>query len=132
MSRYYERRTGDWEQCYLLGPADHNSISTFFEFVPNGTLGFQIKKIRIWIESIESFLGVDSMDSKSFFGFAQKNGKSIFGFEILIWILTKGTYPQSLDLTTTLCQFQRIRKSDKRVTTCELTSGSNLNWNQRT
>ena len=69
-------------------------MSTFFESVPNKTLGFQIQKIRIWIESIESFLRVDSMDWKSFFGFAQRNRKSIIGFEIRIWILTKGTHPK--------------------------------------
>ena len=51
-------------------------MSTFFESVPNGTLGFQIQKIRIWIESIESFLRVGPVDSKSFFGFAQRNRKS--------------------------------------------------------
>ena len=68
-------------------------MSTFFKSVPNGTLGFQIQKRWIWIESIESVLREDSMDSKSFFGFAQKNRKSIFGFEIRIWILTNGTRP---------------------------------------
>ena len=68
-------------------------MSTFVECVPNGTLGFQIQKIRIWIESIESFLRVGSVDSKSFFGFAQRNRKSIFGFEIRFWILTLETHP---------------------------------------
>ena len=67
-------------------------MSTFFESVPNGTLGFQIQKIPIWIESIESFLRLGSMDSKSFFGYAQRDRKSIFEFEIRIWILTKGTH----------------------------------------
>ena len=57
-------------------------MSTLFESVPNGTLGIQIQKVRMWTESIESFLKVGSMDSKSFFGFAQRNRKSIFGFEI--------------------------------------------------
>ena len=70
------------------------TMSTFFESVPNGTLGFQVHKIRITIESIESFLRVGPVDSKSFFGFAQRNRKSAFGFEIRIWILTKGTHPQ--------------------------------------
>ena len=76
-------------------------MSTFFESVPSGMLGFQIQKIRIWIESIKSFLRVGSVDSKSFFGFAQSiNRKSIFGFEIWIWILTKGT---DLDAKSLAC-----------------------------
>ena len=95
MPRYYERRTGDWEQRYLLNPADHEY---FFRFRSqwNAWRGFQIQKIWIWIESIESFLRVGTMDSKSFFGFAQRktrNRKYIFGFEIGIWILNKGTLP---------------------------------------
>ena len=70
------------------------TTSTFLESVTNGTLGFQIQKFWIWIESIESFLRVDSIDSKSFSGFTQRNRKFIFGFEIRIWILTKGTDPK--------------------------------------
>ena len=45
------------------------TMSTFLESAPNGTLGFQIQKILIWIESMESFLRVGSMDSKSFLDF---------------------------------------------------------------
>ena len=74
-------------------------MSTSFESVPNGTLGFQIQQIRIWIESIESFIRVGSMDSKSSLGFSQRNRKSIFGFEIRIWILTKGTHPMCVIVT---------------------------------
>ena len=44
-------------------------VSTVFESVPSGTLRSQIQKIRIWIESTESFLEVCSIDSKSFFFF---------------------------------------------------------------
>ena len=68
-------------------------MSTFFETVPSGTLRFQVQKLRIWVEAIESFLRVGSTESKPFFGFAHRNRKSIFGFEIRIWILTKGTQP---------------------------------------
>ena len=86
-------------------------MSTFFESVPNGTLGFQIQKQRIWIESIESFLRVGAMDSKSFFGFPQRNRKSIFRFEIRIWILTKGTHPVLFEIL----DFKGLRQWDARL-----------------
>ena len=53
-------------------------MSTFFESAPNGTLGFEIQKKRIWIVSIESFIRVGSMDSKSFFWICPKEQKIHF------------------------------------------------------
>ena len=58
--------------------AERMTMSTFFESIPNGTFGFQIQKIRIWIESIESFLIVGFTDSKLFvFGFAENPEQKI-------------------------------------------------------
>ena len=53
MSRYVERRTGDWEQCYLLNPGGHEYFS---RIRPNGTLVFQSK-------SNEYFHRMSAMDS---------------------------------------------------------------------
>ena len=68
-------------------------MSNFFKSVAYGTLGFQIQKIRICIECIESFLRVGSMDLNFFLCKPKGTQNPFFGFEIQIWILTKGTHP---------------------------------------
>ena len=50
-------------------------MSTFFEYVCKGTLGFEIQKLRIWILPQSGFNG----------------------FEILFLVLTKGTENPFLD-----------------------------------
>ena len=75
-----------WEQRYLLNPADHEyfSMSTF-------------QNIRIWIESIESFLRVSSINgfpSLNFLDLPKGTENPFSDGNILIWILTKGTDPK--------------------------------------
>ena len=88
MSRYYERRTGDWEQCYLLNPADHEYFfrirSQWNAWISNPKHPDLDRIYRILHQS--GFGGFEIL-----FWICSKERK--IHFWIWIWILSKGTHP---------------------------------------